>query len=250
MKKDRKTKVIAEVKEVDNIESILSELSSVAIPDRDRDPAIPSPIRRRSMNPLRSKFIFRLDAPSDEDLRRQELVEKPELPRSSKEIDDRAGAYSIELPDSVEARISLVREFMLKELAPRMIAGFTGVQQARAVLQRVTGGEVDESTEHFFYQLMVKASNLRMSKFVAQYFDLPEDEIQALISQLNYTRELVLERPPLGNPMHDSEPGVEDERHTKKDESGRVKKSQAILPGHDGPGPKRRRRGSRKRADG
>lgn len=220
-----------------NMLSIMDELSSFAVPA----PTNLNRIRRHSTNPLRSRFFFRLDAPSDEELRRLELTEKPELPRSNKDLDDRSGSYSVELPDLMKGRIDLVREFMLQELAPRMMGGFTGVEQAKAILQRVIGGPVDDSTEHFFYQLMVKAANLRMSKFVAKYFDLPEREIQDLIQQLNYTRELIIERPNLGDPRFD----VGTENEPKIDVGRGAKKGQALLPGTNGNGPgRRRRRGS------
>lgn len=211
------------------IDGILAELSSVA---QMRPPPDGGPGIKRSLNPLRSRFIFKLRGPSDEEVRRKELTERPELPRSTKEVDDRSESYSVELPGLMEDRLNKIREFMLQELAPRMLAAQAGITQARYVVDRVAGAQMDDSTEHFFNQLMVKAANLRMCKFIAEYFGLQVEEVEGLLKQLDYTRQILIERPPLGNPSHDMEPS---------DERRPVRKSKEVLPRASGPRKKPRR---------
>lgn len=192
------------------MDSILSELSSVA--RAFRDPGR----RRRSLNPHRSRFIFTLTGPSDEELRQQELTQAPELPRSSRQVDDRADVYSVELPSQMEDIMVKTREFMLTELAPKAMASMTGIDQAKLVIERVVGGRVDGVTEHFFHQLVIKATNLRLCKFIAELFDLSIDEVQAMLTQVDYTKRLVIERPPIGSPLPEMEAQDEQPRRPKK----------------------------------
>jgi hypothetical protein len=162
----------------------------------------------------RSKFWFRLGGPTAEE-QRQAAFDQPLPVPVDQEIITRAAKYQRSLPKQLESQIKLVREFFLQEIAPLLVAGSTGVLQAKEVMAKALGSEVDDTSEFFFNQLMTKAVNLKLSKFVSSFFHLDERDTQYLLNQLNYRRTLTLEAPEPGHPIGDDLDFKVEKRHKR-----------------------------------
>lgn len=150
----------------------------------------------------KSKFWFRLGGPTAEE-QRQAAFDQPLPIPVDQEIVTRAAKYQKSLPKQLEGQIKLVREFFLQEIAPLLVAGSTGALQAKEVMSKALGSDVDDTSEFFFNQMMTKAVNLKLCKFVSTMFSLDEAETQYLLNQLNYRRTLTLEAPEPTHPIGD-----------------------------------------------
>lgn len=169
----------------------------------------------------RSKFWFTVGGPSAEE-QRQAQFDKPLPVPVDQEIVIRAAKYQKALPKQLDSQIHKVREFFLQEVAPLLVAGSTGALQAREVMTKALGSDVDDSTEFFFNQMMSKAVNLKLCKFVAELFQLDHDDAQYLLNQLNYRRTITLEAPEPAHPIsEDTDFRVEKRRPKRsKDDDG------------------------------
>lgn len=165
----------------------------------------------------RSRFWFRLGGPTAEE-QRQASFEKPLPIPVDQEIVIRAAKYQKTLPRQLEGQIKVVREFFLQEIAPLLVAGSTGALQAKEVMGKALGADVDDTSEFFFNQMMTKAVNLKLCKFVSTMFSLDAEETQYLLNQLNYRRTITLEAPDPAHPIsEDTDFKVEKRRSRSKD---------------------------------
>lgn len=107
------------------------------------------------------------------------------LPRELEHIDsqviDRLTEYKLESPAMYQSHIEEVREFFLKEIAPRTISAPGGAMQATEVLKRLLDTDVDESTVARFQNMLNRATTLKMAEFVATYFGLSKEHIPSII---------------------------------------------------------------------
>lgn len=186
-------------------EDVIAELTSFGSVDDDVEESVP-------VNPetgRRSRFFFRLSdrIVSEEDQRIAEISKKKEIPQSDREIIERSKTYAKELPDAMLPMVDKVREFFLHELAPRMMAAGAGIVQAESVVEVITGTEVNESTGHAFRQMLSIASNIRMSRMVAEFMGLSERDAQTLLERISPTKEVIFMNPDPQHPVRGMEHG-------------------------------------------
>jgi hypothetical protein len=180
-------------------DSLIDELTSYgSVSDLQEESIYPSPDLRR-----RSRFFFRLTDKivSEENQRIAEARKKKELPQSDKSIVDRSKTYSKELPESMLPLVDKVREFFLHELAPKMMAAGAGVVQASSVVEMSTGTEVNDVTGRTFQQMLSVASNIRMSRMVAEYMGLKESDAQLLLEKINPSKEVIFMNTEIQHPV-------------------------------------------------
>jgi len=124
----------------------------------------------------KSKFFFQLDPSFSQATRlRAKTFKKKKIAHIDDHIIKRLKAYRKEVPDLLEPNITKVREFFLKEIAPRTLAGGPGMLQARDVVQRLLNTEIDGTQFDKFERMSHAAVSMVMAKFVAHYYGLPID---------------------------------------------------------------------------
>jgi len=160
------------------------KVGSTSILDRLSNPALPvESIPVQSKRKYRSSFFFRLDGNPLEKERRKALTEKPEVPRSERALDERADKYKKELPASMDDKIREVREFMLSEINPLVLAAISGTEQAFNVLGKATGSEVERELQRKVQTMLQKGINIRLSRFIAEYLGLRQKDAATLLER-------------------------------------------------------------------
>ncbi len=184
---------------------MIAELTSFGSASEDDDDigSAPSGTRRRS------RFFFRLSDQivSEEDQRIADAATKKELPQSDRDIVNRSKVYSKELPKSILPMVEEVREFFLHELAPKAMAAGVGVVQAESVIEVTTGSEVNEITGRTFMQMVSMATNIRMSRKVAEYMGLSVEDAELLLNKINPTKEVIFMNASPQHPVRGMENG-------------------------------------------
>ncbi len=162
-----------------------AETDSGSILDRLSNPALPSKIDDgpETSKKLRSSFFFRLGGDQTEEARRKALTEKPMIPRSERELDERAELYKEELPDDLEQKISEVREYLLRTVNPLVLAAQVGAEQAFAVLGKATDSEVEREFQNKLQIMLQKGVNLKLSRFVVEYLGLKPRDAAVLLER-------------------------------------------------------------------
>jgi len=138
-----------------------------------------------------SRFWFSLETTAQYVKDQQKNLKPKAIEHVDQDVVDRVAIYKDELAPSLKQKIELIREFFLLEIAPLTLAASGGTTQARDVAQRTLGIDIDSAMFSRFETMVNKAATLRLSKFVATLFDLPEDAASALIgsSQNNPTQD-------------------------------------------------------------
>lgn len=111
----------------------------------------------------------------------KEAMKPRELEHIDSEIVRRLSEYKQESPAMLQKHIEVIREFFLKEVAPKTLAVSGGTLQATEVIQRLLNTEVDSVTAARFQQMANRATTLKMAMFVCKYFDLPESYLESVI---------------------------------------------------------------------
>ena len=153
--------------------SIADRLGNLAQPE----------VKAAKVSKYQSSFFFKLSGDESESARRRALTEKPEVPRSERELDKRADLYKKELPASMEGRIDQVREYMLKEVNPLVLAALAGTQQAFNVLGKATESEVEAELQRRVETMLQKGVNIKLSRFVARYLGLRPKDAETLLER-------------------------------------------------------------------
>ncbi len=133
----------------------------------------------------KSRFFYTPTKSFDAELDESKADIKPTtLTLVDQEVTDRSSSYKEELTDELVNRIDVIREFFLKEIAPKMFAAQSGVLQARLVAELALGAQVD--TTHFsqFERMLSTAVTMKMARFITEYLGLPKAQSQELLSFL------------------------------------------------------------------
>ncbi len=141
-----------------------------------------------------SRFWFRMDHKELEVTK--EMMRPKEVEHIDSQVVKRLSRYRKSSPADFQKYIVRVREFFLKEIAPRTIAASGGTAQATEVLTRLLDTDVDSSTVERFNMMLNRATTLKMAQFVANYFGLPSDSIHTIIGSKEQpppTNDLLLE---------------------------------------------------------
>lgn len=146
-------------------DALASSLGRLAYP-------VPKKVNRRS------RFWFTLEDPAPDS---KEAMAPRQLQHIDSEIVERLAAYQLVSPKVFQANIEQVREFFLTEVAPKTLAVSGGTTQATEVLKRMLETDIDASTAQRFNNMVNRAATLKMAQFVATYFGLPLDHVDAII---------------------------------------------------------------------
>lgn len=194
----------------DDILAALSEMAYATTPKRDRLIVVDEKKRHKS------RFFFVLsDSIAKEVQKAKKKVAKKELDHIDTEVEARLKQLKKVMPKELEANIKEVREFFLTEIGPRTLAGGAGSVQARAVVQRLLGSEIDGTQFAKFERMSHEAVNIRMAKFIARYYGLPQSVCTKLL-------ESVMPRPvmfPMPPPQAQNEERRRPKKHKKEDPS-------------------------------
>lgn len=175
--------VLTDTKAEDAHDELLASLTDLAyaIPN---DPDILN-VRDIGSKSKRSRFFFRLSdsIAADVKKRRNRLKPKKRV-HVDDEISARLATYTAEAPAALVDNIDKVREFFLKQIGPRTLAGGAGVSQARDIVQRMLGTEIDGTQFVKFERMSHTAVSILMAKFIAKYYGLPVSVIDRLLTSI------------------------------------------------------------------
>lgn len=155
---------------------------------------------------FKSRFFFRIQSLGDELKIKAEKFKPRKLDHVDAEINKRLTSYKKEAPKKVERGIEAVREFFLKEIGPKTLAGLAGSTQARDIVQRLLGTAVDETQFNKFERMSHEAVNIKMAQFLARYYGLPRSEAERLLLSIQ-------PKPYLMMPL---DRGQDEQRNTKE----------------------------------
>lgn len=185
------------VKEGEASDELLAALSDLAYSNAPQQ--VPEKTKHAS------KFFFKLGQSLDMSVKQRA---KKFVPKKMEHIDDvvvkRLKDYKEELPPQLTGNISTVREFFLTELGPLTLAGGAGTIQAREVAQRLLNTEIDAGQFDKFERMSRIAANMRMARFIAEYYKLPRSAALKILEEL-------APRPPASIPI----PTPYESRHAK-----------------------------------
>jgi hypothetical protein len=165
---------------------ILTALSSIAKSDNKK-------IEKK----YKSKFIYTPSASFLEDMEKIKEVIKPiSLPIVDQEIENRSKKYKKECPSDLSKYIVQVREFFLKELSPKTLAGVSGIEQAKKVLEQLLESPIEDQPIKDFKLMLTEAARIKMAKYIGKYMKLSSSEIQRIINLTTPKREVYIPIPP------------------------------------------------------
>jgi hypothetical protein len=171
----------------DDFISALSTVAYAGAPELD----IVDDVRRS-----RSRFFFKVTPSLSQHVKQRAVKLKPKkLQHVDQVITDRAKTYKREIPDQLSTNMERVREFFLKVLGPKTLAGAPGSQQARQVVQRLLNTEVDGQAFVKFDRMSETAVSLVMARFVADYYNLPKSAVQTLLDSITPRAPMVVPMP-------------------------------------------------------
>lgn len=126
-----------------------------------------------------SRFWFSME---DEEFEFVKKVMKPkQLEHIDSQIVDRLAIYKKDSPDIYQKHIENIREFFLKEIAPRTLSASGGTTQATEVIRRLLNTDVDDATVSRFQLMINRATTIKMAEFVVSYFGLSEKYLEGVL---------------------------------------------------------------------
>ena len=162
------------IEEAKRQDKFLSQISRIAyVPEKDKRK--PSPVKSDSK--YKSRFFFHVDDKDELSVIEASVKAKPKEEPINIEILKRSDQYAKELPASLRDAITQIREFFLKEIAPKSIALQGGLAQAKAVIEQQVG-EVDASEMSWAEKFAVHSSKLRVLRFIKELFELTNEEAE------------------------------------------------------------------------
>jgi hypothetical protein len=99
-------------------------------------------------------------------------------------IEERAVAYSTELPPELDANLAVVREFWLKEIAPLTLAAQAGADHARSVVTTSLGADVDSTPFVQSQKMLMEAAKIKTAKFWLKYMGLDSEHLDSLLNSV------------------------------------------------------------------
>jgi len=186
--------------------SVVAQLKKPKLPQLPSPDLVPKKkIKRRPVvserrSERRSEFFFRLSESFQQELdrRRKALAKKrvnPALVLLDQEVEERKKVYEQELPEGLQANIERVREFILTEVAPLMMAVQAGTKQAQEVIQRTLNTAIDERPLVQFELMTQSAGRMRMAKFITKYMGLDESVAEELLATVAPKKEMMIFHP-------------------------------------------------------
>jgi hypothetical protein len=198
--------ILTDQTEMDNADAALLSISELAYSTKVTPP------KSKEARSERSRFFFTPSESLDEEIkRRKKQFKKPIISHVDTPIQKRVKKYKKQVPKVLKANITVVREFFLKEIAPRTLAMDAGSTQARAVVQEMLKTEVDVTMFNRFERMVNSAANISMATFIAAYFGLPKQAANQLLAELNFKPQF-MSMPPI--PQLQPMPAPRNRRHS------------------------------------
>lgn len=164
------------VEESEKQDKFLSQISRIAYPvDKNNNKVKPV----KSDSKYKSRFFFKVTDKDEISVIENSVHSRPQEEPINIEIVQRSDKYAKELPNELKLAIIKIREFFLKEIAPKSIALQGGLAQAKAVIEQQVG-EVDASEMMWAEKFAVHSSKLRVLRFIKELFELTDDEAEKL----------------------------------------------------------------------
>jgi hypothetical protein len=111
------------------------------------------------------------------------------------EVENRIKTYATELPPELQKHIEEVREFFIKEIAPKTLAVQGGTAQALDVVQKTINSAVDPALFAQFERMVAQARLYKMADFVVTYMGLPASVAEDLIHSVTPKKEVMFMAP-------------------------------------------------------
>lgn len=157
-------------------DKFLSQISRIAyVPNKDKQKV--SPVKSDSK--YKSRFFFHVDDKDELSVIEESVKAKPKEEPINVEILKRSDSYAKELPNSLKDSITQIREFFLKEIAPKSFALQSGLTQAKSVIEQQVG-EIDASEMSWAEKFAAHSSKLRVLRFIKELFELTDEEAEKL----------------------------------------------------------------------
>lgn len=185
--------VLATHEEEDAADNLLVSLSNIAY---SAEPV--SKAKKRKSH--RSRFFFRISDSIATEVKKKRKVFKPkEMVHVDAEVEQRLKVYKQEIPAELSQNIDEVREFFLREIAPITMATGAGSSQAKEVVKRLLGSDVDNTQFEKFERMTQLAVNIKMARFVSRRFGMTKKEARDIL-------EAMIPRPPTLIPIPQGAP--------------------------------------------
>lgn len=163
------------IEEAKRQDKFLSQISRIAYLPKEKKQNQAKSIKSESK--YTSRFFFHVDDKDELSIIEESVTAKPKEEPINVEILKRSDTYAKELPSSLKESIVKIREFFLKEIAPKSLALQGGLAQAKAVIEQQIG-EVDASEMVWAEKFAAHSSKLRVLRFIKTLFQLTDAEAE------------------------------------------------------------------------
>jgi hypothetical protein len=171
----------------------LTDIAYSTAPVKPVKPARPS---------RKSRFFFRLSQSFVDEVqaRKAKFVPK-QMVHVDAEVTKRLKEYKREIPPELAGNIDGVREFFLREIAPFTLATGAGASQAREVVKRLVGSDVDGTQFEKFERMMALAVDIKMARYVARMLGLTKAEASEILASMKPRTPQIV---PIGLPQNEN----------------------------------------------
>lgn len=187
--------------EEDSKDDLLSALTTLAY----ATPVPVQPVKKKKKKLLtkevpktkhRSRFFYKPTSSLTEDVEvRKASIVPTALDTINGEVENRVKTYATELPPELQKHIEQVREFFIKEIAPKTLAVQGGTAQALDVVQKTINSAVDPALFAQFERMVAQARLYKMADFVVTYMGLPASVAEDLIHSVTPKKEVMFMAP-------------------------------------------------------
>lgn len=182
--------------ELEVADSLLASLTDIAYSTEPAKPEGPERPKRRS------RFFFRLSSSfTDEVAARKKAFVPKRLDHVDSEVDKRLKAYKRDIPPELALNIDGVREFFLTQIAPFTLATGAGSTQAREVVKRLVGSDIDGTQFEKFERMTALAVDIKMARYIAKSLGLKKAEANSILASIQPRQPQIV---PIGIPQNEN----------------------------------------------
>jgi hypothetical protein len=130
----------------------------------------------------RSRFFFTPTISFSEDVkRRQQKIKPKEVELLDEQVEARRKTYVKQFPQKLNKNLEAVREYWLRDIAPLALASVAGSEQAREVIQKTLGTEIDGSSFAQFNVMVQKGVQIKSAEYIVKFLGLPKGSAEELL---------------------------------------------------------------------
>ena len=131
----------------------------------------------------KSRFFFTLPSDFAESNKLKLGVENLPNEPFNLEVATRTSQYKERVADPVKSNMDSVSHFILSEITPLLLGLDGGTNQALDIMHQVVG-DCDPYPFTLIELLTREAVKLKLAKFITDYFDLPDSEVEKLVAKI------------------------------------------------------------------